>query len=136
MVIWGNRNDENTSPEVCHRINAYIQSTLGPYITETRKAVSTYTSLILASSRGGSGAGLLGWGTIIQNWTFGGHKFLSCVKFLITIVYYRKHCRLGGHGPRPSLIHPWPQATSIEKKDLNTAIESLHLHMGLFPNTR
>lgn len=39
VVIWGNRNDENTSPGVCHRINTYIQSTLGPFIRDTRKLV-------------------------------------------------------------------------------------------------
>lgn len=41
VVIWGNRNDENTSPEVCHKINAYIQTTLGPYIANTRQTVRT-----------------------------------------------------------------------------------------------
>ncbi|XP_065061532.1 hyaluronidase-1-like isoform X2 [Rhopilema esculentum] len=39
VVVWGNRNDENTSPDVCHRINSYVQTTLGPFIKETRSGV-------------------------------------------------------------------------------------------------
>ena len=31
-MIWGNRFDENTSPEVCRKIDDYIASTLGPYL--------------------------------------------------------------------------------------------------------
>eukprot|EP00794_Sanderia_malayensis_P015165 gene15165-16724_t len=39
VVIWGNRNDENTSPDICHRINNYIQNTLGPTINDVRNKV-------------------------------------------------------------------------------------------------
>lgn len=50
VVIWGNRNDENTSPDVCRRINAYIQLTLGPYITQTRQAVSNENACFVSIS--------------------------------------------------------------------------------------
>ena len=35
----------------------------------------------------------------IQSWTLGGLNSLFHVKFLNTIVCYRKNCHLGGHGP-------------------------------------
>ena len=53
VVVWGNRNDENTSPAVCHRINNYIQETLGPFIRDTRNGVSydkTFDTFIDAKS--------------------------------------------------------------------------------------
>ena len=35
----------------------------------------------------------------IQSWTLGGVGVFSCEKFLNTIVYYRKRCRLGDMPP-------------------------------------
>lgn len=35
IVMWGNRRDENTSPEICRQINDYIQTKLGPYFKNT-----------------------------------------------------------------------------------------------------
>ena len=36
MVMWGNRRDENTSPKVCHELNNYIKTKLGPYFESVR----------------------------------------------------------------------------------------------------
>ena len=48
----------------------------------------------------------------IQSWTLKGHLTnlidLLCRKFLDTIVCYRKHYPVGGHGPQSPLDLPWP----------------------------
>jgi len=44
VVIWGNRWDENTSPQVCQMINEYVQDTLGPYIQGKMKEVQIFVS--------------------------------------------------------------------------------------------
>lgn len=36
IVMWGNRRDENTSPKVCHELNDYIKTKLGPYFESLR----------------------------------------------------------------------------------------------------
>lgn len=36
VVMWGNRRDENTSPEVCTQLNDYIKTKLGPYFESVR----------------------------------------------------------------------------------------------------
>ena len=38
-MIWGNRFDENTSPEVCRKIDDYVTSTLGPYLQTKQNEV-------------------------------------------------------------------------------------------------
>ena len=38
-MIWGNRFDENTSPEVCRKIDDYVASTLGPYLQTKQNEV-------------------------------------------------------------------------------------------------
>ncbi|XP_031563585.1 hyaluronidase-1-like [Actinia tenebrosa] len=37
IVMWGNRRDENTSPEICRKLNDYIQTHLGPYFKNTEQ---------------------------------------------------------------------------------------------------
>ncbi|KAK3714903.1 hypothetical protein QZH41_010904 [Actinostola sp. cb2023] len=35
IVMWGNRRDENTSPDICRQINSYVHNKLGPYFKST-----------------------------------------------------------------------------------------------------
>ena len=39
IIVWGNRFDENTSPEVCHKIDNYIATKLGPYLQNKQRQV-------------------------------------------------------------------------------------------------
>lgn len=39
VVMWGNRRDENTSPEVCIQLNDYIKTKLGPYFESVRRQI-------------------------------------------------------------------------------------------------
>lgn len=41
VVMWGNRRDENTSPEVCRVLNDYIKTKLGPYFESLRHQLET-----------------------------------------------------------------------------------------------
>ena len=41
VVMWGNRRDENTSPEVCIQLNDYIKTKLGPYFESVRHRIET-----------------------------------------------------------------------------------------------
>jgi len=41
IVIWGNRFDENTSPEVCRRIDKYVATTFGPYFKHAVNEIKT-----------------------------------------------------------------------------------------------
>ena len=39
--MWGNRRDENTSPDVCRELNNYIRTKIGPYFESLRHQVET-----------------------------------------------------------------------------------------------
>ena len=39
VVMWGNRRDENTSPTVCHELNDYIKTKLGPFFESVRHSL-------------------------------------------------------------------------------------------------
>ena len=39
VVMWGNRRDENTSPEICRKLNQYMSSKLGPYFESVKHKV-------------------------------------------------------------------------------------------------
>ncbi|XP_078372681.1 hyaluronidase-1-like isoform X1 [Oculina patagonica] len=41
VVMWGNRRDENTSPDVCRELNEYIRTKLGPYFESLRRQLET-----------------------------------------------------------------------------------------------
>lgn len=41
VVMWGNRRDENTSPDVCRDLNNYIRTKLGPYFESLRHQLET-----------------------------------------------------------------------------------------------
>ncbi|XP_057304251.1 uncharacterized protein LOC130641460 isoform X2 [Hydractinia symbiolongicarpus] len=41
VVLWGNRYDENTSPEVCQSIDGYVSETLGPYLMNKIKQIES-----------------------------------------------------------------------------------------------
>ncbi|XP_065656573.1 uncharacterized protein LOC100204026 isoform X2 [Hydra vulgaris] len=45
IIVWGNRFDENTSPEVCHKIDTYIATKLGPYIQNKQRQVESCNNL-------------------------------------------------------------------------------------------
>lgn len=49
--MWGNRRDENTSPEVCHKLNDYIKTKLGPYF-KSLKHTSEVCSMRKCNGRG------------------------------------------------------------------------------------
>ena len=51
VVMWGNRRDENTSPEICYKLNNYIRTKLGPYF-ESVKHTSEVCSTRKCSGRG------------------------------------------------------------------------------------
>ena len=39
VVMWGNRRDENTSPQVCRNLNDYMGRKLGPYLKSVQRRV-------------------------------------------------------------------------------------------------